>query len=906
MRENPKHQFAAVMFADIVGYTALMQDNEKEALIKLKKFKLILETVAAANKGQIIQFYGDGCLVVFEETTAALFCAIALQQAFRANEAVPVRIGLHEGDVIFRDNNVFGHTVNIASRIESMGISGAVLMSHDFQESVKHNIAFEFQALGAFNLKNVKESISLYALANKGLPIPSQSELRAAADKTKRGSSQKKYTYLYWLIPSLIAIGLGGLFWRTYQSSKMDAQVLKERIAVLPFKNNTNNPDLAILGNMAADWISTGLMSVENAEVVSPFTVRTHQAAIGILANDAQNRPSFAELTGAKNLITGAYYEDNGNIICKLELVDALDGQLRFSFKEIKGKATEKEILLTKLREQVTGYWAAKDLVDANKIAPPNLEAYQLYLDNLQKMGTEADLLKILAIDSTFYLPRIHALNIQTGDREGVKNNHIAFLDRHTNQLSAYEKAWFIYLKGLYLGQPMVSFESLDAIRQKYPKDFLLNHSTANIALEGLHNPELALAIYGELPLVATQSKAAGVYWNKRLLNMVTCFIELDQPQAATQLLKEVLPNPGIDNNFYLKTRLIEALVRNNNELAYEQLKTSLKTKPFHYFWVNIELMQSNLLTDEFRQQQEADMVKAYEQLPPNDINRLLWKNFIAVAANDEQYLSLKYIEKLPTGLQIGNLAIAGQFYINNEQPAKAQPMIERLKNYTNCGYGGQVKSTCAAAYHYMGTLQAETGQTKKALESLSKAKQLGLGMELHRFQYSRYLTVLFDLPEFQELQQPVWPTATAGEIVVTSMEEYYQTPDKLTDITNQFKLKGAVELEPYNHFFKVKLGIANNYNDQKVAFHYQLAEMDKDWKVAVKKEINMGNLPYGQQTLRIKAQFPNGQFTKQLLEIPIRIPRPFYLNIEFLIGIIGLIFVGVYFGGRFRIPQRQ
>lgn len=72
MRENPKHQFAAVMFADIVGYTALMQNNEKQALIKLKNFKLILETKVAANNGQIIQFYGDGCLVVFEEATAIL------------------------------------------------------------------------------------------------------------------------------------------------------------------------------------------------------------------------------------------------------------------------------------------------------------------------------------------------------------------------------------------------------------------------------------------------------------------------------------------------------------------------------------------------------------------------------------------------------------------------------------------------------------------------------------------------------------------------------------------------------------------------------------------------------------------------------------------------------------------
>ena len=91
-----------------------------------------------------------------------------------------------------------------------------------------------------------------------------------------------------------------------------------------------------------------------------------------------------------------------------------------------------------------------------------------------------------------------------------------------------------------------------------------------------------------------------------------------------------------------MKTKLSEALVGNNNTKAYEQLKTTLKTKPYHYFWVNIELLQSNLLTDEFRLQQEKDLVKAYEQLASNNPNRFLWRNFMAVITNKEELLSLK------------------------------------------------------------------------------------------------------------------------------------------------------------------------------------------------------------------------------------------------------------------------
>ncbi len=909
MIENPKHQFAAVMFADIVGYTALMQNNEEQALIQLKNFKSILETKVAANKGQIIQFYGDGCLVVFEEATAALNCATVLQKAFRGKAAVPVRIGLDEGEVVFRDNNVFGHTVNIASRVEAMGIAGAVLMSSKFRGSIKDNPAFKLKWLGKFNLKNVKDPMSLYALANEGLPIPTQSELKAATSKTQNSFMQKIPNYLYWLVPSLIAIGLGGLLWRAYQSPKIDAQTLKKRIAVLPFTNNTNDPSLAVFGNMAADWISTGLMGVADAEVVSPFTVRTHQAAIGILENDAQNRPSFAELTGAKNLITGVYYEDNGNIVCKLELVDALDGQLRFSFKEIKGKANQKEILLTKLREQVTGYWAAKDLVDANKISPPKAEAYALYLDFLQKRGTEEELAKILALDSTFHLPRIHFINIITGSQVGGTKEHLEFLDRHFDELSAYEKAWFTYLKGLYSGEPMVSFKSLNTIRQKYPKDFLLNHSTAAVALNGLNNPTLALTIYDELPLDQGQAKGAGIYWNERFLNMVTAYIELDKLQEADNLLANTIPNPDIDNNTSIKTRSLEGLTSKNQEKtgqAYQQLLATASTKPFSFFWVSVELMQSNLLPDDFRAQQERDLVEAYQQLAPKNPNRLFWRNFIALAAKDETLLKLKNLDKLGKGLEIGNLAAIGQLYINNNELAKVQPIIDALKAQTTCNYIGQISTSCAAAYYYIGQLKAQIGETEAAINNLQKAKDLGLGNELHRFHFSRYLTVLYDLPAFQQIIQPIWPNANDGEIIVKEVNQYHGTSDDLEDVTANFQEEGKIQLANYNQFYNLKLGTTNNYNNQIINYQYQLTSIDQAWNDAEKGELTIGNLPYGEQALRIKARFPNGAYSKKILEIPISVPKPFYLNIWLVAAMLILLFAGVYLGADLVIPKQK
>ena len=110
-----QRQLAAIFFADIVGYTALMQNDEASALINLNKFKEELEARVPAFRGKIIQFYGDGCLAVFDSPVDAVSCGKELQLTFQKEPAVPVRIGIHSGDIVFKEGNIFGDSVNVAS-----------------------------------------------------------------------------------------------------------------------------------------------------------------------------------------------------------------------------------------------------------------------------------------------------------------------------------------------------------------------------------------------------------------------------------------------------------------------------------------------------------------------------------------------------------------------------------------------------------------------------------------------------------------------------------------------------------------------------------------------------------------------------------------------------------------------
>lgn len=145
----PQHRkLQAILFADIVGYTALMQENEVLAKTQLDKFRQVITQQVATNNGQIVNFYGDGCLAIFNAPLDAAQCAEKIQRAFQESPIVPVRVGLHSGAVVVESDNVYGDAVNLTSRIESMGIPGSVLLSERIQKDLKNQPSIQTQALG--------------------------------------------------------------------------------------------------------------------------------------------------------------------------------------------------------------------------------------------------------------------------------------------------------------------------------------------------------------------------------------------------------------------------------------------------------------------------------------------------------------------------------------------------------------------------------------------------------------------------------------------------------------------------------------------------------------------------------------------------------------------------------------
>jgi eukaryotic-like serine/threonine-protein kinase len=176
-------QLAAIMFTDIVGYTALMEEDEVKALQFREKMKQKLETEVINCNARIIKWMGDGALCSFDSATKSVRAALALQLHMLEEPRVPVRIGIHQADVIFEDNDVLGDGVNIASRLESLALPGSIFISAKVYDDIKNQKDIYAMSMGKYVLKNVKEPVEIYALSNPGLNVPLSKKLEGKGIK---------------------------------------------------------------------------------------------------------------------------------------------------------------------------------------------------------------------------------------------------------------------------------------------------------------------------------------------------------------------------------------------------------------------------------------------------------------------------------------------------------------------------------------------------------------------------------------------------------------------------------------------------------------------------------------------------------------------------------------------------
>ena len=190
-----QRRLAAILFTDIVGYTSMMQENESAALTIIKRYTTVLKQSVVDHAGEILNDYGDSNLCIFSSASEAVQSALEIQEQLQKDPAIPLRIGLHIGEIFFEDGKILGDGVNLASRIQSIAVGNSILFSEEIQDKIKNIPKFRSVSLGSFEFKNVEKPIVVFALANEGLMIPDRSSM---AGKLKKKKTMPKWMQVFF------------------------------------------------------------------------------------------------------------------------------------------------------------------------------------------------------------------------------------------------------------------------------------------------------------------------------------------------------------------------------------------------------------------------------------------------------------------------------------------------------------------------------------------------------------------------------------------------------------------------------------------------------------------------------------------------------------------------------------
>src|SRR6476660_2802061 len=249
-----QRKLAAIMFTDIVGYSALAQKNEALALKLLEEHRQLLRPLFRKHQGTEIKTIGDAFLVEFTSTLEAIRCAAEIQEALKDYDAaasgqsvkIQIRIGLHMGDVVYRENDVFGDGVNIASRIEPLAKPGGICLSQQVYDQVHNKFAGKFIKLGAVTLKNIQTPLNVYRLL-----LPWEKGRWAFANQLAFRVRQKKTRTTITAVLVLLFLLMAG--WQIYLKGRPDARALSQEAKVLAahssshLEGRVNNPKVIAL-----------------------------------------------------------------------------------------------------------------------------------------------------------------------------------------------------------------------------------------------------------------------------------------------------------------------------------------------------------------------------------------------------------------------------------------------------------------------------------------------------------------------------------------------------------------------------------------------------------------------------------------------------------------------------------
>ncbi|MDA4127213.1 MAG: tetratricopeptide repeat protein [Thaumarchaeota archaeon] len=330
-------RLAAIMFTDIVNYTALAQTNEPNAMALLKKYRELIRPMLVKYGGREVKTMGDAFLVEFESALAATECAAEVDKVLQkydesAPESIRVRIGIHVGDVIHEGGDVYGDAVNIASRIEPLAEGGGVCISQQVYDQVRNKVPYTFSKLEQHELKNVSIPIEVYRLGSLRENYPSE----VVPTKTERS----------------------------------------RRLAVLPFVNiSPASADEYFADGMTDEMIST-LSRIGDLRVISRTSVMSYKGT-------KKSMTEIARELNVGSILEGSVRKAGDDLRITVQLIDAKNDEHLWSQdydRKLKNVIAIQSDIAHKVAEALRIQLFAGDRRKLQGKAAESSEAYTLYL----------------------------------------------------------------------------------------------------------------------------------------------------------------------------------------------------------------------------------------------------------------------------------------------------------------------------------------------------------------------------------------------------------------------------------------------------------------------------------------------------------------------------------------------
>ena len=472
-------QLAAIMFTDIVGYTALMANDEQKAFDYLKKNREIQKPIIEKYNGRWLKELGDGVMTSFLTVSDAVNAAIKIQEACNVAKEFQLRIGIHLGEVVFENDDVFGDGVNIASRIQSIAIPGGIYISESVYNNVSNKHDIQLVSLGKYSLKNVLLPIQIFAVSNEGLVVPEIGKLKENGKQNKRSLAFLAKLLLGILAISLIVVLIKIVPDRFFKQSAAIENKIKT-LAILPFVNLSTSKDDDYFTNGMCDEILTQLSKIGSLNVLS-------QSSTLQFKDSNKQIKEIAEQIGANVLLQGSVQKSGDKIRIRVQLIDGSSNKQIWAEtydREMKDVFVIQTDIATQIAQELNATLTEKEKSIFSDKPTDNLQAYDFYLRGNNYGRTYWELFSMKDVPDAIHMYE-QAIKLDPNFIEAYSALILLYIEISWNKLSLNSESYLIKGK-----------EWLDKMLALKIDKPLVHFTLANYKYEGERNYAAALAEY--------------------------------------------------------------------------------------------------------------------------------------------------------------------------------------------------------------------------------------------------------------------------------------------------------------------------------------------------------------------------------------------------------------------------